>query len=163
MFFFYTSSRSRDYFYNCPTTEADMRHNKGNRHLAELSGEGYADQYIIIILLYIQEERARGMRTLTFTWGNMWRYSSSRLLGERRGYMQVWQALEVGSVCLRAITTAWKRHKVLQGSQAKDGIPFASSVDDSSRLSWTRLVKIPKDSQFNFDFITDELWLYLDF
>lgn len=32
--FFYTSSRSRDYFYNCPTTEADMRHNKGNRHLA---------------------------------------------------------------------------------------------------------------------------------
>lgn len=57
--FFYTSFRSWDYFYNGATTAADMRHNKGNRHLAEFPQEGPVDQYIIIICLYIQEKASR--------------------------------------------------------------------------------------------------------
>lgn len=57
--FFYTSSRSRDYFYNGVATAADTRHNKGNRHLAEFPQEESVDQYIIIICLYIGGKASR--------------------------------------------------------------------------------------------------------
>lgn len=67
--FFYTSSRSRDYFYNGVTTAADTRHNKGNRHLAEFPQEESVDQYIIIIFLYIRGKASWRYVDTDICWG----------------------------------------------------------------------------------------------